>query len=125
EESSHSALQFRTPDCVERIHTHRLSTGERHGTGSTIPRAGSSHIPMNPALRWFTGNIGYHHVHHLNARISFYCLPETMAAPVELQSPGVTTLGPLGVYRCLRLKLWNPNLQSLVSFAGHKVAECT
>ena len=80
--------------------------------------AGSSYIPMNPALRWFTGNIGYHHVHHLNARIPFYRLPEAMAGLEELQSPGVTTLSPLGVYRCLRLKLWDPERQRLVNFAG-------
>jgi omega-6 fatty acid desaturase (delta-12 desaturase) len=80
--------------------------------------AGSSYIPRNPALRWFTGNIGYHHVYHLNARIPFYRLPEAMAALVELQSPGVTTLSPLDVYRCLRLKLWDAVLQCLVSFAG-------
>ena len=73
---------------------------------------------MNPVLRWFTGNIGYHHVHHLNARIPFYRLPEAMAQVEELQSPGVTTLSPLGVYRCLRLKLWDPDQECLVSFAG-------
>ena len=80
--------------------------------------AGSSYIPMNPVLRWFTGNIGYHHVHHLNARIPFYRLPEAMAQLEELQSPGVTTLSPRGVYRCLRLKLWDPDQECLVSFAG-------
>ena len=61
---------------------------------------------------------GYHHGHHLNARIPFYRLPEAMAGLEELQSPGVTTLSPLGVYRCLRLKLWDPDLQRLVNFAG-------
>ena len=80
--------------------------------------AGSSYIPMNPVLRWFTGNIGYHHVHHLNAHIPFYRLPEAMAGLEELQSPGVTTLSPRGVYHCLRLKLWDPDRQCLVSFAG-------
>jgi omega-6 fatty acid desaturase (delta-12 desaturase) len=80
--------------------------------------AGSSYIPMNPLLRWFTGNIGYHHVHHLNPRIPFYRLPEAMAALKELQSPGRTTLSPFGVYRCLRLKLWDPDRQRLVSFRG-------
>jgi omega-6 fatty acid desaturase (delta-12 desaturase) len=40
----------------------------------------SSFIPMHAVLRWFTGNIGYHHVHHLNARIPFYRLPEAMSA---------------------------------------------
>jgi omega-6 fatty acid desaturase (delta-12 desaturase) len=80
---------------------------------------GSSYTPMNYVLRWFTGNIGYHHVHHLNARIPFYRLPEAMAHVEELQSPGVTTLSPLGVYRCLRLKLWDSDRQRLVDFAGN------
>jgi omega-6 fatty acid desaturase (delta-12 desaturase) len=79
---------------------------------------GSSYIPMNPVLRWFTGNIGYHHVHHLNAHIPFYRLPEALARLEELQSPGVTYLTPLGIYRCLRLKLWDPEKQRLVDFAG-------
>ena len=78
----------------------------------------SSYIPMNPVLRWFTGNIGYHHVHHLNAHIPFYRLPEAMAQLEELQSPGVASLSPLGVYRCLRLKLWDPEQQRMVNFAG-------
>jgi omega-6 fatty acid desaturase (delta-12 desaturase) len=80
--------------------------------------AGSSYIPMTPILRWLTGNIGYHHVHHVNARIPFYRLPEAMAGLKELQSPGVTTLSPRGVCRCLRLKLWDPGQQRLVNFAG-------
>jgi omega-6 fatty acid desaturase (delta-12 desaturase) len=74
---------------------------------------------MNPVLRWFTGNIGYHHVHHFNAHIPFYRLPEALARLEELPSPGVTSLTPLGVYRCLRLKLWDPDQQRLVDFAGH------
>jgi acyl-lipid omega-6 desaturase (Delta-12 desaturase) len=73
---------------------------------------------MNPVLRWFTGNIGYHHVHHVNARIPFYRLPEAMAGLKELQSPGVTALTPRGIYRCLRLKLWDPEQRRLVNFAG-------
>jgi omega-6 fatty acid desaturase (delta-12 desaturase) len=81
--------------------------------------AGSSYIPMNPVLRWFTGDIGYHHVHHLNPRIPFYRLAEAMAGLHALQSPAVTTLSPLGVYRCLRLKLWDPDRQCLVNFTGH------
>ncbi len=84
--------------------------------------AGSSYIPMNPVLCWLTGNIGYHHVHHLNARIPFYRLPEAMARVEELRSPRVTTLTPRGVYRCLRLKLWDPDRQCLVGFAGRRRA---
>jgi omega-6 fatty acid desaturase (delta-12 desaturase) len=78
----------------------------------------SSYMKMNPVMQWFTGNIGYHHVHHLNAHIPFYRLPEAMAGLEELQTPRTTSLNPLDIYRCLRLKLWDPAQGRLVSFSG-------
>lgn len=78
----------------------------------------SSYITMNPLMRWFTANIGYHHIHHLNARIPFYRLPEAMAAIEELQSPGTISLTPWDIFRCLRLKLWNPEKKRMVTFKG-------
>ncbi len=78
----------------------------------------SSFIAMNPLMNWCTGNIGYHHVHHLNARIPFYRLPEAMAALEELQSPGTTSLKPRDMAACLRLKLWSPEKGKFVSFKG-------
>jgi omega-6 fatty acid desaturase (delta-12 desaturase) len=77
----------------------------------------SSFMPMNRVLSWFTGNIGYHHVHHLNSKIPFYRLPEAMAAIKGLQTPGKTTLWPRDIICCLRLKLWDPEEDRLVSFA--------
>lgn len=74
----------------------------------------SSYIRMGPLMRWFTGNIGFHHVHHVNAKIPFYRLPEAMAGMVELQSPGATTLSPRGVWQCLRLRLWDSELDRMV-----------
>jgi len=76
----------------------------------------SSYMKMNPVLAWLTGNIGYHHVHHLNHHIPFYRLPETMAAMPELQNPGTTTLRPHDVAACLRLKLWDRSAAMLVPF---------
>ena len=38
----------------------------------------TSFMKMNPIMNWITGNIGYHHVHHLNSRIPFYRLKEVM-----------------------------------------------
>jgi len=67
-------------------------------------------------MHWFSANIGYHHVHHLNARIPFYRLPEAMAGIEELQSPPTTTLNPVDVYHCLRLKLWDVQQAKLVTF---------
>ena len=76
----------------------------------------SSYIRMGSIMHWFTGNIGYHHVHHLNARIPFYRLPEAMAGIEELQRPGETTLRPRDVLACLRLKLWDVEQGQLVGF---------
>lgn len=76
----------------------------------------SSYMKLGPVMHWFTGNIGYHHVHHLNSLIPFYRLPEAMAAIPELQSPVVTTLSPRDVITCLRLSLWDVRTQRLVSY---------
>lgn len=83
----------------------------------------SSYMRMGPIMNWFTGNIGYHHVHHLNAKIPFYRLPEAMAGLEELQSPVVTSLHPADVVRCLQLKLWDAPTDRLLSFReARKVA---
>ena len=42
---------------------------------------GSSHYDLPAVLRWFTANIGVHHVHHLSSRIPFYRLPRRAARP--------------------------------------------
>ncbi|MDH3584137.1 MAG: fatty acid desaturase [Phycisphaerae bacterium] len=80
----------------------------------------SSYIPMNPVMAWFTGNIGYHHVHHLNHQIPFYNLPAAMAEFEELQNPGRTTLWPWDIARCLRLKLWDSKRDRLITLAEHR-----
>jgi len=77
----------------------------------------SSFIRMNRVMHWFTANIGYHHVHHLNAKIPFYRLPEAMASLEELQSPGTTSLHPKDVFACFKLKLWDVEKGELVSFS--------
>ena len=77
----------------------------------------SSFMKMGALMNWFTGNIGYHHVHHLNAKIPFYRLPETMKAIEELQSPIITTLHPADVAACLRLQLWDDKLDRMVTYS--------
>ena len=66
-----------------------------------------SYLQAGPILRWFIGNIGYHHVHHLNAAIPFYRLPEALDAIPELQRAPDTSLRPRDVVACLRLRLWD------------------
>ncbi len=76
----------------------------------------SSYMKLGPIMHWFTGNIGYHHVHHMNPLIPFYRLPEAMAAVPELQSPQVTSLHPRDILACLRLNLWDPQTKRLVGY---------
>lgn len=76
----------------------------------------SSYMHFGPVMEWFTGNIGYHHVHHLNPRIPFYRLPEAMAAIPELQGPHLTTLTVKDIVGCLRLNLWDASRGRMVRY---------
>jgi len=78
----------------------------------------SSFLVTGPIMAWFTANIGYHHVHHLNSRIPFYRLPEVIAAIPELRTPKTTTLRPMEILRCLRLKVWDPETNRMVGTNG-------
>ena len=80
----------------------------------------SSYLEMGPILNWLTGNIGYHHVHHLNAKIPFYRLPETMRAFLALQKPTRISLSVRDIVRCLRLKLWDVSKDRFVTFSEAK-----
>lgn len=76
----------------------------------------SSYLKLNKVMSWFTGNIGYHHIHHLNVRIPFYRLPEAMDAIPELQSPVTVTLSLKNIRACFRCCLWDKELQRMVSY---------
>jgi len=78
----------------------------------------SSFLKTNPVMAWFTANIGYHHIHHLNHRIPFYRLPETYRAIPELRQVKTTTLHPREIIRCLRLKVWCVESQRMVGVRG-------
>jgi acyl-lipid omega-6 desaturase (Delta-12 desaturase) len=75
---------------------------------------GSSHYDLPVILRWFTANIGVHHVHHLSSRIPFYRLPRVLRDHPELR--GVSRLTLLQSFQCVRLVLWDEGRRRLVSF---------
>ena len=75
---------------------------------------GSSHYDLPAPLRWFTANIGVHHVHHLCSRIPFYRLPRTLRDHPELR--GVSRLTLMQSFGCVRLVLWDETQRRLVSF---------
>lgn len=74
---------------------------------TTAASEATSYMKMNALMNWFTGDIGYHHVHHLNHHIPFYRLKEAMNALPELQRREDTTLSPKDIYACLKLKVWD------------------
>lgn len=78
----------------------------------------SSYLEMGPIMSWLTGNIGYHHVHHLNAKIPFYRLPEAMRNLPALQCPAKTSLRVRDIVDCLGLKLWDTTQDCFVTFAA-------
>ena len=74
----------------------------------------SSYMKMNKLMHWFTGNIGYHHIHHINPRIPFYRLPRVFNEMEEFQNPGTTSLLPRDICRCLRVKAWDSDEGKMV-----------
>jgi len=76
--------------------------------------AGSSFYKLPAFLRWCTGNIGLHHIHHLRPRIANYHLQPCMDAITELQQ--VTPLTFRRSLTSLRLNLWDEQQHKLVSF---------
>jgi acyl-lipid omega-6 desaturase (Delta-12 desaturase) len=75
---------------------------------------GSSHYELPDILRWFTANIGVHHVHHLCSRIPYYRLPDVLRENPELAAIGRLTL--IESFRCVRLVLWDEGRRRLISF---------
>jgi omega-6 fatty acid desaturase (delta-12 desaturase) len=76
---------------------------------------GSSHLKLPRVLQFFTGNIGLHHVHHLNARIPNYNLQRAHdASPIFASVP---TLSLWSGLRSVRFKLWDEQAGRLVTFA--------
>ncbi len=77
---------------------------------------GSSYLKLGQPLQFFTGNIGLHHVHHLNARIPNYNLQR--AHDENAIFDGVPTLSLWDGLRAARLKLWDQEQGKLITFAG-------
>jgi len=77
----------------------------------------SSYMRTGHLMAWFTANIGYHHIHHLNAKIPFYRLPEVLEKIPELGNPKTTSLHPMEIARCLRLKVWDVKSQRMVGLS--------
>ena len=80
---------------------------------ATAAVEGSSFYKLPKVLQWFTGNIGYHHIHHLSPRIPNYYLEACHNANPDLQVEPVTLLQS---FKCIRYRLWDEANYRLISF---------
>ena len=75
---------------------------------------GSSFYKLPRVLQWFTGNIGFHHIHHLSARIPNYNLERCHRELALAQS--VKPIGFFASLRSLFLRLWDEERKQLVGY---------
>jgi len=90
---------------------------ERHENWSYVRQAleGSSFYKLPRVLQWFTGNIGYHHVHHLSPRIPNYNLQKCHESHPMFRSVRQITL--LSSLKSLGHRLWDEDGKRLVGFS--------
>ena len=98
----------------ENTHWERKDSWEFHEAAL----GGSSYLHLPAPLRWFTGNIGIHHVHHLASRIPFYRLPEVLRSYPELTT--VNRFTTRQTIKPLLLALWCEQERKLVTFREAK-----
>jgi omega-6 fatty acid desaturase (delta-12 desaturase) len=78
---------------------------------------GSSFYKLPKILQWFTGNIGYHHIHHLSPRIPNYNLEACHHEITMFEVKSITLWESFG---CLRFRLWDEDNGRLISFGELK-----
>lgn len=76
---------------------------------------GSTYYKLPRLFQWLTGNIGFHHIHHLNSKIPNYNL-ELCAKNNPVLNRYVNTLTFRESLKCIHYKLWDEDSQKMISF---------
>ena len=79
---------------------------------------GSSYYKLPALLQWLSGNIGFHHIHHLNSRIPNYHLA-ACARENPILNKYVSTITFRQSLKCAKNKLWDEGSQRMISFREH------
>lgn len=79
---------------------------------------GSTYLELPAVLRWFTGNIGIHHVHHLASRIPFYRLGKVLDVYPDLKTKNRYTWHQ--TFKPMLLALWDEDQRKMVTFGEAK-----
>jgi omega-6 fatty acid desaturase (delta-12 desaturase) len=91
----------------------------------TVALQGSSYLKLPKLIQWFSGNIGFHHIHHLSPAIPNYKLEECYN-----ENPAFHVDKPLTFFssiKCLKYRLWDEENEKLISFSefrkiyGHRL----
>ena len=77
---------------------------------------GSSYYHLPRILQWFSGNIGFHHIHHLAPRVPNYRLEECFRSHPRLRETRWITLR--SSLKSASLRLWDEDARRMVSFPG-------
>ena len=84
----------------------------------TIALEGSSYLKFPRILQWFSGNIGFHHVHHLGPKIPNYKLEKCHRENSLFKQ--VKPVYFLASLRTMKLRLWDEGQNKLISFREMK-----
>jgi acyl-lipid omega-6 desaturase (Delta-12 desaturase) len=82
---------------------------------------GSSYYKLPRVLQWFTGNIGFHHIHHLSPRIPNYHLEKCHRSEPLFQSVKPVTL--LSSLKCFSFRLWDERARRMVGYPSRLCRE--
>ncbi|RID82715.1 fatty acid desaturase [Peribacillus asahii] len=80
---------------------------------------GSSYYKLPKLLQWVTGNIGFHHVHHLSPKVPNYHLEKAHDSTPPLQQ--ATTITIRSSLKALRFRLWDESRKTFVGFHEAKI----
>ena len=104
---------------VQHNFEHSYASHDAGWDSNTAAIDGTSFLVLPRWLEWFTANIGYHHIHHLSARIPNYRLRECHKENNHLFS-AVTRIGLAGIPRAFRCVLWDTMARRIISIAEYR-----
>lgn len=81
---------------------------------STVAINGASYLKLPGLLQWFSGNIGFHHIHHLSSKIPNYKLEQCHKENEAFHRVNPVTF--ISSMKSLSLRLWDEKRQQLVSY---------
>jgi acyl-lipid omega-6 desaturase (Delta-12 desaturase) len=100
---------------VQHHHEHTYKQWKENWEYLVAAIKGSTYYKLPKVFQWLTGNIGFHHIHHLNSRIPNYHL-EKCARENPILNEFVTEMTFFESLKCMFHKLWDEETQRMISF---------